>query len=126
VRRQNAVEIVPKGRQLLGRERAGAIYQAHVAAVFSKCQRGAYANHLLWRTVRASRPALRSVRPKELEHSMTKTQRTLKGSLLLALIALASACVAEEPRDGFYDQQHQRYYHAHEWHDCGERDNYCR
>jgi hypothetical protein len=57
---------------------------------------------------------------------MTKTLSILKGSCWLFLVALASACVAEEPRDGFYDHEHQRYYHEHSWHDCGERDNYCR
>jgi hypothetical protein len=57
---------------------------------------------------------------------MTKTQSILKGGCWLFLVALAAACVAEEPRDGFYDNEHQRYYHEHAWHDCGERDNYCR
>ena len=50
----------------------------------------------------------------------------VKSSFLLGLFAIATACVAEEPRDGFYDHEHQRYYHDHSWHDCGEADNYCR
>jgi hypothetical protein len=50
----------------------------------------------------------------------------VKRIFLLGLFALATACVAEEPRDGFYDSQHHRYYHEHAWHDCGEADNYCR
>jgi hypothetical protein len=52
-----------------------------------------------------------------------------KGSLLAALIILASACVVtprEGPREGYYDSDHHRYYREHSWHECGEHDNYCR
>jgi hypothetical protein len=57
---------------------------------------------------------------------MTMTQNFLRSSILLGLIALASACVIAEPREGFYDRDHHRYYAEHSWHDCGERDDRCR
>jgi hypothetical protein len=54
----------------------------------------------------------------------------VKGSFLLGLIVVASACVVEQPRgayrEGYYDHDHHRYYHEHEWHECGERDEHCR
>jgi hypothetical protein len=56
---------------------------------------------------------------------MTNIQ-IIKGSFLAGLIALASACVVAEPREGFYDHDHHRYYHEHSWHECAEHDNYCR
>jgi hypothetical protein len=49
---------------------------------------------------------------------------------MLGLIAMSSACVVAEPRDGYrdgyYDRDHHRYYHEHGWRDCGERDEHCR
>jgi len=30
------------------------------------------------------------------------------------------------PREGYWDRDHHRYYHEHEWHDCGDRDDHCR
>jgi hypothetical protein len=50
----------------------------------------------------------------------------VKGSFLMGLIALASACVVAVPREGYYDHEHHRYYHEHEWHECAEHDAYCR
>jgi hypothetical protein len=46
----------------------------------------------------------------------------------MGLIAVASACVIAEPREGYYDRDHHRYYREHVWHDCIERDRqeYCR
>jgi hypothetical protein len=44
---------------------------------------------------------------------------------LLGLIVFASACVVA-PREGYYDNDHHRYYHENAWHDCGERDEHCR
>lgn len=44
---------------------------------------------------------------------------------LLAMIVFASACVVA-PREGYYDNDHHRYYHENQWHDCGERDEHCR
>jgi hypothetical protein len=45
--------------------------------------------------------------------------------LLLGLILLAPGCVVE-PRDGYYDRDHHRWYHEHEWRECAERDEHCR
>lgn len=45
--------------------------------------------------------------------------------LLLGFILLVPGCVVE-PREGFYDHDHARWYHEHAWHDCGERDEHCR
>jgi hypothetical protein len=56
---------------------------------------------------------------------MKKLESIAKGSVLLGLLMLASACVVV-PREGYYDRDHHRYYHEHEWHECGDRDDYCR
>jgi hypothetical protein len=49
--------------------------------------------------------------------------------MLAAIACLMSACVIA-PRDGYregyYDRDHHRYYHEHEWRDCGEHDDHCR
>jgi hypothetical protein len=57
---------------------------------------------------------------------MKKIGFPAKGSFLAALMVLASACVVETPREGYYDSDHHRYYHEHTWHECGEHDAYCR
>ncbi len=57
---------------------------------------------------------------------MRNVQYIVKGGFLMGLIALASACVVAEPREGYYDHDHHRYYHEHEWHECVEHDRYCR
>jgi hypothetical protein len=57
---------------------------------------------------------------------MTNSLRALKGAFLMGLITLASACVVAEPRDGYYDHDHHRYYGEHTWHDCGDHDDHCR
>jgi len=44
--------------------------------------------------------------------------------LLLGLILLTPGCVVE-PREGYYDRDHHRWYHEHAWHECGERDVHC-
>jgi hypothetical protein len=47
--------------------------------------------------------------------------------MLLGLIALSSACVVAGPgHEGYYDHEHNRYYHENAWHDCGEHDEHCR
>jgi hypothetical protein len=56
---------------------------------------------------------------------MKNTISLAKGSFLLGLIVFASACVVT-PHEGYYDSDHHRYYHEHEWHDCGEHDHNCR
>jgi hypothetical protein len=47
--------------------------------------------------------------------------------LLLALMLAASGCVIE-PREGFYDRDHHRWWHEHTWRECGDRDReeHCR
>ncbi len=57
---------------------------------------------------------------------MNHLQFLLKGGALLALTIFCSACLVAEPREGFYDRDHARYYHEHAWHDCGERSDFCR
>jgi hypothetical protein len=52
-------------------------------------------------------------------------ERIAHGSFLLALIAIASGCVVAEPRDGYWDHEHNRWYHDHTWHECGDRDEHC-
>jgi hypothetical protein len=53
------------------------------------------------------------------------TLRVAELSILLGLIAFVSACVAE-PREGYWDRDHNRYYHEHAWHACAQEDNFCR
>ena len=43
---------------------------------------------------------------------------------LLGLLTLVSGCVVE-PREGFYDRDHHRWYHEPAWHDCVDRDEHC-
>lgn len=57
---------------------------------------------------------------------MTIKQRIAQGSFLLALIAIASGCVVAEPREGYWDRDHNRWYHEHTWHRCGDHDEHCR
>jgi hypothetical protein len=46
------------------------------------------------------------------------------GFLLLGFMFLAEGCVVE-PREGYYDRPHHRWYHEHVWHECVERDEHC-
>jgi uncharacterized membrane protein YeiB len=48
-----------------------------------------------------------------------------RGSCLLGLIMVASACFVG-PREGYYDGDHHRYYHENAWHECGQNDEHCR
>lgn len=57
---------------------------------------------------------------------MTNLQRVLRGGFLVAIVTFASACVVAEPREGYYDRDHHRYYREHVWHDCIDRDDRCR
>jgi hypothetical protein len=58
---------------------------------------------------------------------MSNIQRILRGGILLGLIALSSACVVAGPgHEGYYDRDHNRYYHENSWHDCGDHDEHCR
>ncbi len=56
---------------------------------------------------------------------MINIRQVFKGGFLLGLYALASACVVAEPREGYYDHDQHRYYHEHQWHECGEHAEYC-
>ncbi|HEX4241894.1 MAG TPA: hypothetical protein VHZ53_10815 [Steroidobacteraceae bacterium] len=49
-----------------------------------------------------------------------------RGCVALALVVFATGCVVAEPREGYYDHDHHRYYHEHTWHECTEHDNFCR
>jgi hypothetical protein len=64
-------------------------------------------------------------------------RRIAQFSFLLGLLSLTSACLVAEPRDhpgyaaaepreGYWDREHGRYYHEHGWHECSENDHYCR
>lgn len=44
---------------------------------------------------------------------MINIQYVVKGSFLMGMIALASACVVAEPREGYYDHDRHRYYQKH-------------
>ncbi|MGA2024584.1 MAG: hypothetical protein ABSH23_07485 [Steroidobacteraceae bacterium] len=56
---------------------------------------------------------------------MTVMLRIAKLSVVIGLMAFATACVVE-PHEGYWDHDHNRYYHAHAWHDCTAADNFCR
>lgn len=45
--------------------------------------------------------------------------------LLCGMVMLASGCVVAEPREGYYDRDHHRWYHEHAWVGCNERDEHC-
>lgn len=52
-----------------------------------------------------------------------------KAGFLLALYlmtTLLSACVVAQPREGYYDRPHHRWYHDHAWVVCGPGDIHCR
>jgi hypothetical protein len=56
---------------------------------------------------------------------MTISKAIVQASfLLLGLMLLATGCVVE-PREGFYDRDHHRWYHEHTWHECAEHDEHC-
>jgi hypothetical protein len=44
---------------------------------------------------------------------------------LMGLMLFASGCVVE-PREGYYDRDHHRWYHENAWHACVEHDEHCR
>jgi hypothetical protein len=52
--------------------------------------------------------------------------RILIGSFLLGITLFnLSGCIVE-PREGYYDHHHHRWYHEHRWRDCDDRDDHCR
>jgi len=52
--------------------------------------------------------------------------RMIVGGFLMSAFMLSSGCIVSEPREGYYDHEHHRYYHEHTWHECVEHDAYCR
>jgi hypothetical protein len=57
---------------------------------------------------------------------MTSFKSLVRAScLLLGLLSLVSGCVVAVPREGYYDHDHNRWYHDHAWHACGEYDEHC-
>jgi len=56
---------------------------------------------------------------------MIATTRFITGAFLLGLTMMTSGCVVE-PREGYYDHEHARWYHEHRWHECGEHEDHCR
>jgi hypothetical protein len=60
--------------------------------------------------------------------SMKNLQHIVKGSILLGLVVFSSGCIVAEPRDGYYEREHHRYYREHAWHECREHGDeyYCR
>jgi hypothetical protein len=60
---------------------------------------------------------------------MTTTRSLLnaliKGAFLLGLFSIGSGCVVE-PREGYWDRDHHRWYHEHAWVECGPGEGHCR
>ena len=59
---------------------------------------------------------------------MTNPKRIVMGSVLLELIVLTCGCIVvphEGYYEGYYDRDHQRYYHDHAWRECAEHDEHC-
>ena len=60
-------------------------------------------------------------------------QRIAISGLLLTLMGLSTGCVVHERggdyhdgyREGYYDREHNRWYHENTWHDCEEHDVHC-
>ena len=45
---------------------------------------------------------------------------------LYVLTSLVSGCVVTERREGYWDSNHHRYWHAHAWVACTPNDEHCR
>jgi len=52
-------------------------------------------------------------------------RRIATTGLLLGLMSLMSGCIIG-PHEGYYDRDHQRYYHENTWHNCAGQDEHCR
>ncbi|MGA3156428.1 MAG: hypothetical protein ABSE43_02535 [Steroidobacteraceae bacterium] len=44
--------------------------------------------------------------------------------MLMGFVMLASGCT-REPGEGYYDRDHHRWWHEHQWRDCAEHDEHC-
>lgn len=62
------------------------------------------------------------------------TRQIALTSLILGLAGTVSGCVVSTTREtthdvpvheGYYDQEHHRYWHDDAWHDCTDHDDYC-
>jgi hypothetical protein len=54
---------------------------------------------------------------------------SLLGAMVLGSTFLAAGCVvvpADEPHEGYYDREHHRWWHEHEWRECREEEEHCR
>ena len=56
---------------------------------------------------------------------MYNIARMMIGGFLLSLFMLTSGCVIAEPREGYYDRDHHRWYHEHHWRECHEHEEHC-
>jgi len=56
---------------------------------------------------------------------MNSIKTLIQGVLAAGTVLLATGCIVE-PRNDYYDHEHNRYYHEHAWHECGEHNDYCR
>jgi hypothetical protein len=56
---------------------------------------------------------------------MGNITRIATGAFLLGFMMLTSGCVVEQPREGYYDRDHHRWYHEHRWQECREHDEHC-
>jgi hypothetical protein len=69
---------------------------------------------------------------------MSATSSIARLGCLMSLITLLASCVwvprdhggyrddggsHEQYREGYYDRDHHRYYHDHQWHQCRDRDD---
>ena len=58
---------------------------------------------------------------------MKNVRSIVRFGMLLSLFALNTGCIVAEPREGYWDREHARYYHEHHWHTCGpEGEHWCR
>ena len=53
---------------------------------------------------------------------MNNIVRLAMGGFLLGMIMQMSGCIVAEPREGYYDRDHHRYYHEHHWSECREHE----
>ncbi len=57
---------------------------------------------------------------------MKNSIRLAIGSLFLSIAVLTAGCIVAPPSEGYYDRDHHRYYHEHNWVNCGPNDEHCR
>lgn len=56
---------------------------------------------------------------------MTVSKALIRAAfLMMGFMFVTQGCVVE-PREGYYDHEHHRWYHEHSWHECVERDEHC-